>query len=171
MRERRSVLRVRLPEPAGEAANISGMRETEAQDARRPEYGRVVEGEDGTLLEEVVRQKVGFVGAVRDWLAWGRRKRKNKALFVISVAIALFVTAAFTWASFNPAPEGDYTLYVVFYWVWGLCAIGLLFAMGEWKTSPLRKNSERGHLFILLYIGALLIITRALTSVLYGGYL
>jgi hypothetical protein len=33
----------------------------------------------------------------------------------------------------------------------------------------LRKNRERGHIFILLYIGALLIVTRALNMVLYYG--
>ena len=42
--------------------------------------------------------------------------------------------------------------------------------MAEYKTSPLRKGRERGHLLILLYLGALLIITRALNMVLYGGY-
>ena len=52
---------------------------------------------------------------------------------------------------------------------WGLCAVGLLFGMAEYKTSPLRKGGERGHLFILLYVGALLIITRALNMFLYGG--
>jgi hypothetical protein len=33
----------------------------------------------------------------------------------------------------------------------------------------LRKGRERGHLYILLYIGALLIVTRALNMVLYHG--
>ena len=68
---------------------------------------------------------------------------------------------------------GELTLglarYFAFYWVWGLCAIGVLLGMAEYKTSPLRKGKERGHLFILLYIGALLIVTRALNMVLYAG--
>ena len=50
-----------------------------------------------------------------------------------------------------------------------ICAIGVLLGMAEYKTSPLRKGRERGHLFILLYIGALLIVTRALNMVLYAG--
>ncbi|MGI8649567.1 MAG: hypothetical protein ACR2KW_04195 [Rubrobacter sp.] len=133
--------------------------------------GRMVEGDDGTLFEEVAPEKVGFAGAVRNWFAWGRRSPQNKVLFVLSIGVAVFVTATFGWGTFNAEPEGDATLYIVFYWVWGLCAINLLFGMAEWKTSPLRKNAERGHLFILLYIGALLIITRALNSVLFGGYL
>lgn len=103
-----------------------------------------------------------------DWLAWGRRRRANKVLFSISVSIAAFVTGAFALATIFPH-EGDYARYLIFYWIWGLCAVDLLFAMAEYKTSPLRKNSERGHLAILLYIGALLIITRALNMLLYGG--
>ncbi len=103
-----------------------------------------------------------------DWLAWKRRGRLNKALFVLSLSVAAFVTVAFTWATFNPAP-GDFARYFVFYWVWGLCALGLLLGMAEFKTSPLRKGRERGYLFILLYLGALLIITRALNTFLYYG--
>jgi Na+-transporting NADH:ubiquinone oxidoreductase subunit NqrB len=106
------------------------------------------------------------VGVVRGWLAWRRRSRPNKVLFSVSVFLALFVTIAFTWATLNPAP-GDFARYFAFYWVWGLCAVGLLFGMAEYKTSPLRKGRERGHLFVLLYIGALLIITRALNTFLY----
>jgi Na+-transporting NADH:ubiquinone oxidoreductase subunit NqrB len=105
-------------------------------------------------------------GTVRGWFAWRRRSRPNKVLFSVSVSLALFVTVAFTWATLNPAP-GDFARYFAFYWVWGLCAVGLLFGMAEYKTSPLRKGRERGHLFILLYIGALLIITRALNTFLY----
>ena len=108
------------------------------------------------------------VGVVEGWLAWGRRSRPNKVLFGVAVFLALFVTVAFTWATLNPAP-GDFARYFVFYWVWGLCALGLLVGMAEYKTSPLRKKRERGHLFILLYIGALLIITRALNAFLYYG--
>jgi hypothetical protein len=89
-------------------------------------------------------------------------------LFVLSTGLALFVTAAFAWATLNPAP-GDATRYLALYWVWGLCALGVLLAMAEYKTSPLRKGRERGHLFILLYIGVLLIVTRALNAFLYQG--
>jgi hypothetical protein len=102
------------------------------------------------------------------WLAWGRRSQMNKALFVASTAPAFFVTAAFAWATLYPAP-GDAVRYLVLYWVWGLCAISVIFGMAEYKTSPLRKRKERGHLFILLYIGSLLIATRALNMVLYYG--
>ena len=105
-------------------------------------------------------------GVVKEWLAWRRRSWPNKVLFSVAVSLALFVTVAFTWATLNPAP-GDFARYFAFYWVWGLCAVGLLFGMAEYKTSPLRKQRERGHLFILLYIGALLIITRALNTFLY----
>lgn len=105
---------------------------------------------------------------VKDWLAWKRRSRTNKVLFTLSVSLAAFVTVAFGWASLNPDP-GNTTRYFVFYWVWGLCAVGILLGMAEYKTSPLRKGRERGHLFILLYIGALLIVTRALNMVLYYG--
>ncbi|MGB3682129.1 MAG: hypothetical protein WA990_06540 [Rubrobacteraceae bacterium] len=108
------------------------------------------------------------IGVIHGWLAWGRRSRPNKALFTGAVLLALFVTVAFGWATLNPAP-GDFTRYFVFYWVWGLCALGLLIGMAEYKTSPLRKGRERGHLFILLYIGALLIVTRALNAFLYYG--
>ncbi len=106
------------------------------------------------------------IGVLCGWLAWDRRSRPNKVLLIAAVSLALFVTAAFTWATLNPAP-GDFARYFVFYWVWGLCALGLLIGMAEYKTSPLRKQRERGHLFILLYIGALLIITRALNTFLY----
>jgi hypothetical protein len=53
--------------------------------------------------------------------------------------------------------------------VGGLCAVAILLGMAKDKTSPLRKGRERGHLFILLYVGALLIITRALNMILYWG--
>ena len=102
------------------------------------------------------------------WLAWGRRSRANKALFVASTALALFVTAVFAWATLYPAP-GDAARYLALYWVWGLCAIGVIFGLAEYKTSPLRKNRERGHLFILLYIGSLLTVTHALNMLLYYG--
>jgi FtsH-binding integral membrane protein len=104
----------------------------------------------------------------RDWLAWERRKRANKVLFVMSLSLAAFVTLAFTWASLHPDP-GNAARYFAFYWVWGLCALGVLLGMAEYKTSPLRKGRERGHLYILLYIGTLLIVTRALNMVLYHG--
>src|SRR5437588_8050446 len=105
---------------------------------------------------------------VTGWLAWRRRNRANKVLFVASTALALFVTAVFAWATVYPAP-GDAIRYLALYWVWGLCAIGVIFGLAEYKTSPLRKNSERGHLFILLYIGLLLIVTHALNMLLYYG--
>jgi FtsH-binding integral membrane protein len=103
-----------------------------------------------------------------DWLAWKRRRKVNRILFVLSLSLAAFVTLAFAWASLNPDP-GNAARYYTFYWVWGLCALGVLLGMAEYKTSPLRKGRERGHLFILLYIGALLIVTRALNMVLYSG--
>ena len=103
---------------------------------------------------------------VGDWLAWGRRSRANKVVFALCVSLAVSVTLAFAWATLHPDP-GNAARYFAFYWVWGLCAIGVLLAMAEYKTSPLRKARERGHLFILLYIGALLIVTRALNMVLY----
>jgi hypothetical protein len=103
-----------------------------------------------------------------NWLAWKRRGLANRVLFVLSLSLAAFVTLAFAWASLNPDP-GNAARYFAFYWVWGLCALGVLLGMAEYKTSPLRKNRERGHLFILLYIGALLIVTRALNTVLYYG--
>ena len=102
------------------------------------------------------------------WLSWGRRNRANKALFVASTGLALFVTAVFAWATLYPAP-GDAARYLALYWVWGLCAIGVIVGLAEYKTSPLRKNRERGHLFILLYIGLLLIATHALNMLLYYG--
>lgn len=106
--------------------------------------------------------------AVTDWVAWGRRSRTNRVLFALSVSLASFVTAAFGWATLNPDP-GNTARYFLFYWIWGLCAVGILLGMAEYKTSPLRKGRERGYLFILLYIGALLIVTRALNMVLYYG--
>ncbi|MEJ7843821.1 MAG: hypothetical protein WKF95_18830 [Rubrobacter sp.] len=110
----------------------------------------------------------GLASTFKDWLAWGRRGRANRVLFALSVALAAFVTLAFAWATIYPDP-GNSARYFAFYWVWGLCAVGVLLAMSEYKTSPLRKRRERGHLFILLYIGALLIVTRALNAVLYYG--
>jgi hypothetical protein len=105
---------------------------------------------------------------ITNWLAWNRRGRANRVLFVLSLLLAAFVTLAFAWASLNPDP-GNAARYFAFYWVWGLCALGVLLGMAEYKTSPLRKGRERGHLYILLYIGALLIVTRALNMVLYYG--
>jgi FtsH-binding integral membrane protein len=119
-----------------------------------------------SMNTKTVARNIG--NAVVEWLAWKRRRRANKVLFVISVALGLFVSAAFAWATLNPAP-GDFTRYLVFYWIWGLCAVALIFGMAEYKTSPLRKGRERGHLFILLYLGALLIVTRALNGFLYYG--
>ena len=110
----------------------------------------------------------GVANIFTGWLAWGRRSRVNKALFVTSTALALLVTTVFTWATLYPAP-GDAVRYLILYWVWGLCAIGVIFGMAEYKTSPLRKRSERAHLFILLYIRSLLIVTRALNMFLYYG--
>jgi len=86
----------------------------------------------------------------------------------VTLSLAAFVTLAFAWATIRPYP-GAFTRYFAYYWVWGLCAVALLLGMAEYKTSPLRKGGERGHLFILLYVGALLIITRALNMFLYGG--
>jgi hypothetical protein len=103
-----------------------------------------------------------------DWLAWKRRGQANRILFLLSLSLAAFVTLAFTWASLDPDP-GNFARYFAFYWVWGLCAVGIFLGMAEYKTSPLRKGRERGHLFILLYTGALLIVTRALNMVLYAG--
>ena len=110
----------------------------------------------------------GVVGVFTDWLAWWRRSRLNKALFVASVSLALLVTAVFAWATLSPTP-GDAARYLTLYWLWGMCAIGLIFGMAEYKTSPLRKRKERGHLFILLYLGSLLIVTRTLNMFLYYG--
>lgn len=112
------------------------------------------------------------VGSIRtiltDWLAWERRGPANRVLFAASLLLAAFVTLTFAGASLDPDP-GNLARYFAFYWVWGLCAIGVLLGMAEYKTSPLRNGKERGHLFILLYIGALLIVTRALNMVLYAG--
>jgi hypothetical protein len=105
-------------------------------------------------------------GIFSGWLVWKRRNRANRVLFLVSISLASFVTLAFSWATLHPDP-GNFARYFAFYWVWGLCALGVLLAMAEYKTSPLRKHKERGHLFILLYIGALLIVTRALNMVLY----
>jgi hypothetical protein len=110
----------------------------------------------------------GVANIFTGWLAWGRRSRPNKALFSASTSLALFVTAVFAWATLSPAP-GDAARYLALYWVWGLCAIGVILGMAEYKTSPLRRGRERGHLFILLYIGGLLIVTRALNMFLYYG--
>ena len=107
-----------------------------------------------------------LAGVFTGWLAWRRRSRANKALFVASTFLALFVTAVFVWATLHPAP-GDTERYLALYWVWGLCAVGLIFAMAEYKTSPLRKGRGRGQLFVLLYLGSLLIVTRALNMFLY----
>jgi hypothetical protein len=112
--------------------------------------------------------KGGSKGIIASWLAWGRRNRTNRVLFVIVLSLAAFVTLVFAWATVYPAP-GDFARYFAFYWVWGLCAVALLIGMAEYKTSPLRKGRERGHLFILLYVGVLLIVTRALNMVLYSG--
>jgi hypothetical protein len=107
-------------------------------------------------------------GVVRDWFAWERRGRTNKVLFAITLFLSAFVTVTFIWATLDPAP-GDFQRYFALYWVWGLCALAVLLGMAEYKTSPLRKKRERGHLFLLLYVGALLIVTRALNMFLYYG--
>ena len=121
---------------------------------------------DGRLWAANIASVRGAAETFAGWLAWERRGRANRVLFVLCVSLAASVTAAFTWATLHPDP-GNFARYFAFYWVWGLCAIGVLLAMAEYKTSPLRKRRERGHLFILLYIGALLIVTRALNMVLY----
>ena len=113
-------------------------------------------------------RKRSIIGGVSGWLAWRRRSRLNKAMLFASTSVALVVTAVFAWATLEPAP-GDGARYLALYWVSGLCAVGLLFGMAEYKTSPLRKGRERGHLFVLLYLGALLIVTRALNMFLYYG--
>jgi hypothetical protein len=110
----------------------------------------------------------GLRGAIMDWLAWGRRSGANRVLFVVTLSLAAFVTGAFAWATIYSSPD-DFARYFALYWVWGLCAVAILLGMAEYKTSPLRKGRERGHLFILLYVGALLIITRALNMILYWG--
>ena len=109
-----------------------------------------------------------FYTGLTGWLAWNRRGQTNRVLFVLSLSLAAFVTLAFAWASFHPDP-GNAARYFAFYWVWGLCALGVLLGMAEYKTSPLRKGRERGRLYILLYIGVLLIVTRALNMVLFYG--
>jgi len=119
-------------------------------------------------MATVIARVSGLANVLTGWLAWERRGRANKALFLASTALAVFVTVVFVWVTLHPAPM-DAGRYLALYWVWGLCAIGLLFGMAEYKTSPLRKARERGHLFILLYLGALLIITRALNMFLYYG--
>ena len=110
----------------------------------------------------------GLIGVLTDWLAWRRRSGTNRVLFVATLSLAAFVTLAFAWATVQPYP-GDFARYFAFYWVWGLCAVALLLGMAEYKTSPLRKGRERGHLLLLLYVGALLIVTRALNMLLYWG--
>lgn len=110
----------------------------------------------------------GITGTITAWLAWGRRSRANKLLFATTLSLAAFVTGTFIWATLDPAP-GDFARYFALYWVWGLCALAVLVGMAEYKTSPLRKKRERGHLFLLLYVGALLIVTRALNMFLYYG--
>lgn len=118
---------------------------------------------------KIGRKTAQSVGeAIRGWLAWDRRGRANRVLFTLSLALAAFVTVMFAWASLAPG-HGDFLVYFALYWVWGVCAVAIILGMAEYKTSPLRKNRERGHLFILLYIGSLLIITRALNAVLYYG--
>ena len=112
--------------------------------------------------------KVGIKEVFTGWLAWRRRSGVNRVLLVVTLSLAALVTLAFAWATLYPSP-GDFARYFAFYWVWGLCAVALLFGMAEYKTSPLRKRGERGHLFILLYVGALLIVTRALNMILYWG--
>lgn len=112
--------------------------------------------------------KSGLSGAISAWLAWARRGRTNRIFFVATVFLAAFVTGAFAWATIYPSP-GDFARYFALYWIWGLCAVAILLGMAEYKTSPLRKGRERGHLFLLLYVGALLIITRALNMILYSG--
>jgi hypothetical protein len=116
----------------------------------------------------MTRMKIRLKDAVTDWLAWERRSGANRVLFVATLSLAAFVTGAFAWAATFPYP-GDFARYFAYYWVWGLCAVALLFGMAEYKTSPLRKGRERGHLLLLLYVGALLIVTRALNMFLYGG--
>lgn len=121
------------------------------------------------LAVELGRKAARSVGtAIRDWLAWSRRRIANKILFISSLSLAAFVTGMFSWASLV-SNQGDSLRYFALYYVWGLCAVAIILAMAEYKTSPLRKNRERGHLFILLYVGALLIITRTLNAVLYYG--
>ena len=73
------------------------------------------------------------------WLAWGRRRRANKALFVATAGLAAFVTVMFTYASFDPN-HGDFLTYFALYWVWGVCAVAALLGMAEYKTSPLRND-------------------------------
>ena len=119
-----------------------------------------------SLME--AKETRGGDGIFTGGLDWRRRGWQNKALFLASISLALFVTGVFVWASLLPAP-GDAARYLALYWVWGLCAIGVIIGMAEYKTSPLRKGRERGHLFILLYIGGLLIVTRALNMFLYYG--
>lgn len=103
-----------------------------------------------------------------DWVAWRRRRWSNRVFFTGSITVAVLVTAIFVRAVLDPAP-GDLGRYLALTWAWGMCVPGLLLGMAEYKTSPLRKAKEPGHLYILLYLGALLIITRALNMALYQG--
>src|SRR3954451_21686112 len=108
----------------------------------------------------------GIAGTFTACLAWKRRSWTNKILVLVSTFLALFVTVVFAWATLSPGPGGA-ARYLALSWVWGRCAVGLILGMAEYKTSPLRKGGERGHLFILLYLGSLLIVTRALNMFLY----
>ena len=85
----------------------------------------------------------GFLVVLTCWLAWERRGRANRVLFVATLSLAVFVTLAFAWATLQPYP-GDFARYFAYYWVWGLCAVAILLGMAEYKTSPLRKRQERG---------------------------
>ncbi|WP_273841701.1 hypothetical protein [Rubrobacter calidifluminis] len=111
----------------------------------------------------------GRPNPLRDWLAWKRRSRVNKTMFVVSLAVAAFVTAAFAWAIAFPAP-GDFARYLTFYWIWGLCAVGIMTGLVEYRTRPVRRGGNSwGELFILFYLGALLIATRAINLFLFHG--
>ena len=70
-----------------------------------------------------------------DWLAWKRRGPANRVLFVLSLSLAAFVTLTFAGASLYPDP-GNFARYFAFYWVWGLCALGVLLGMAEYKPVP-----------------------------------
>src|ERR671916_1017225 len=49
--------------------------------------------------------KYGLLGVLAGWLAWERRSRANRGLFVATHALALFVTLAFAWATLQPYPR------------------------------------------------------------------